>query len=168
MAIMTRSVLLIITLFVASGAAAQTPLVAPKLLPGTRSSVLSSIQGNAVTSSNAELGNTAVRLRDVRFGRIVDTQVSDKTGAFTFKAVDPGSYIVEVMGQDRTVLAATQVLNVNAGQALSTVVKLPFKIPPFAGILGNSTPSAAIVTTEAAASGLLATTTAGDPVSPGK
>jgi hypothetical protein len=72
------------------------------------------------------------------------------------------------MGPDRTVLAATPVLNVNAGQSLSTVVKLPFKIPPFAGILGNSTPSAAIVTTEAAASGVLATTTAGEPVSPGK
>jgi len=171
MTIMTRSVLLTLTLFVTGAAltaAGQAPIATPKLLPGTRSSVLSSIQGNAVTSSNAQLGNATVRLRDVRFGRITDTQVSDKMGAFTFKAVDPGSYIVEVLGQDRTVLAATQVLNVNAGQALSTVVKLPFKIPPFAGILGNSTPSAAIVTTEAAASGLLATTTAGDPVSPGK
>jgi hypothetical protein len=171
MTIMIRSVLLIITLLGGGGAlpaAGQTQLVAPKLLPGTRSSVLSSIQGNAVTSSNAQLGNAAVRLRDVRFGRIVDTQVTDKTGGFTFKAVDPGNYIVEVLGPDRTVLAATQVLSVNAGQALSTVVKLPFKIPPFAGILGNSTPSAAIVTAEAAASGVLATTTAGDPVSPGK
>jgi hypothetical protein len=114
------------------------------------------------------LSNATVRLRDARFGRIVDTQVTDKTGGFAFKAVDSGNYIIEVLGPDRTVLAATKILNVNAGQALSAVVKLPFKIPPFAGILGNSTPSAAIVTTEAAASGLLATTTAGEPISPGK
>jgi hypothetical protein len=171
MTIMTRSALLITMLLVAAGArsaAGQTSLVAPKLLPGTRISVLSSIQGSAVTSSNGQLSNAPIRLRDVRYGRIVDTQLTDKTGTFAFKAVDPGNYIVEVMGPDRTVLAATPVLNVNAGQSLSTVVKLPFKIPPFAGILGNSTPSAAIVTTEAAASGVLATTTAGEPVSPGK
>jgi hypothetical protein len=167
---MTRSACLIVALLTAGAlqASAQTPLAVPRLLPGTRSSVLSSIQGNAVTSSNGQLGNVTVRLRDVRFGRIMDTQVTDKTGAFVFKSIDPGSYIVEVMGTDRTVMAATQVMNVNAGQAMSAVIKLPFKIPPFGGILGNSTPSAAAVTSEAAASGVLGVTTAGEPISPGK
>jgi len=168
---MTRSVLLIIALLVGGGAlpaAGQTPSVVPKLLPGTRTNVMSTIQGNAVTSTNGPLSNTTVRLRDVRLGRIVETQVTDKLGAFTFRAVEPGNYIVEVLGPDHTVLAATQVLNVNAGQALSAVVKLPFKIQPFAGILGGSTASAALIAAEAAASGLLATTTAGEPISPGK
>lgn len=167
---MTRSALLTVLLLAAGvlHAAAQTQFVVPKLLPGTHSSVLSTIQGNALTSTNGQLGNVVVRLRDVRFGRIVDSQVTDKTGAFAFKSVDPGSYIVEVMGTDRTVMAATQIMNINAGQAMSAVVKLPFRIPAFAGILGNTTPSAAAVTTEAAASGVLATTTAGEPITPGK
>lgn len=167
---MVRSGLLIVALVVASAlhATAQTQFVAPKLLPGTNSGVLSSIQGSATTSSNGQLGNVMVRLRDVRFGRIVESQVTDKAGAFAFKAVDPGSYIVEVMGADRTVMATTQIMNVNAGQAMSAVVKLPFRLPPFAGVLGNSTPSAAAVTSEAAASGLLATTAAGEPLSPSK
>ena len=167
---MIRSAVLTVLLFAAGvlPAAAQARSVAPKLLPGTRSSVLSTIQGNALTSANGQLANMAVRLRDVRNGRIIETQLTDKTGAFAFKTVDPGSYIVEVMGADRTVMAATQIMNVNAGQALSAVVKLPFKIPPFAGLLGNSTPSAAAVTTEAAASGVLATTAAGEPISPRK
>ena len=167
---MTRSALLIMTLLVAGGlqAGAQPQFVVPRLLPGTHGNVLSIIQGNALTSTGGQLGNATVRLRDVRFGRVIETQLTDNTGAFVFKSVDPGNYIVEVMGTDRTVLAATQILNVNAGQALSAVVKLPFRIPPFAGILGNTTPSAAAVTTEAAASGVLATTTVGEPISPGK
>ena len=49
-----------------------------------------------------------------------------------FRTVDPGSYIVELLGDGDTVLAASQLLNVNAGEAISTVVKLPFQLPPFA------------------------------------
>ena len=136
-----------------------------RLLPGTRVSVLSTIQGNALSSTNGQLGPASVRLRDARRGRIVETQLTDKAGTFAFKSVDPGTYIVEIMGNDRTVLAASQLVNVNAGQAVSAIVKLPFRIPPFAGLLGNSAPSAAAITAEAAASGLLATTASGAPAS---
>ena len=150
---------------------ARTPAKspAPKLLPGTRPSVLTTIQGNALNATNGPLTNTVVRLRDARFGRIVDTQLTDKSGLFEFKAVDPGTYIVEVMGSDsRTILAASQMLNVNGGEAVSAVVKLPFRIPPFAGLMGSaSTPSAAAVTTQAAASGIAAVVPTAD-ISPKK
>jgi hypothetical protein len=128
------------------------------LLPGTRSSATTTIQGNALNSTNGAMPNTLVRLRDARLGRIVDSQLSDKSGLFAFRNVDPGNYIVELIGNDQTVLAASQMLSVNAGDAVSAIVKLPFRIPPFAGLLGNSTPSAAAVTTEAAASSVLAVT----------
>jgi hypothetical protein len=138
-----------------------TKTAAQKMLPGTRPDVLTTIQGNALSSTNGQLTNAVVRLRDARFGRIVDTQLTDKSGLFAFKAVDPGTYIVEVMGSDtQSVLAASQMLNVNAGEAVSAVVKLPFRIPPFAGLMGSSTTptvtTAATVTTEAAASGVAA------------
>ena len=84
---------------------------------------------------------------------------------FAFRTVDPGTYVVEIMDKDQTVLAASQLINVNSGDALTAVVKLPFRIPPFAGVLGNTAPSAAAVTAEAAASGVLATTVAGQPTS---
>jgi hypothetical protein len=59
-------------------------------------------------------------------------------------------------------------LNVNAGEAVSAVVKLPFRIPPFAGLMGGaSTPTAAAVTTEAAASGIAAVVPTAD-ISPNK
>jgi hypothetical protein len=127
---------------------------------------LTTIQGNALTSTNGQMTNAIVRLRDARFGRIVDTQLTDKSGLFAFKAVDPGSYIVEVMSNNQSILAASQMLNVNAGEAVSAIVKLPFRIPPFAGIMGSSsTPSATAVATEAVASSVAAVVTT-EPVSP--
>jgi hypothetical protein len=136
------------------------------MLPGTRSNVLTTIQGNALNSTNGALPNALVRLRDARIGRIVDSQISDTSGLFTFKAVDPGSYIVEIMGNDQTILAASQMLNVNAGEAISAVVKLPFRIPPFAGLLGDTTPSAIAVTAAAASAQVLAVEPT-TPTSPG-
>jgi len=114
-----------------------------------------------MTSANVGMSDVTVRLRDARFGRIVDTQMTDKTGMFTFLNVDPGSYVVEIMAADHsTVLAASELFHVNAGEAISAVVKLPFRVLPFAGLLGPSSSAAAVVT-EAAATGVLAVTTPG-------
>ncbi len=137
-------------------APAPAPSLAPRMLPGTRPNVLTTIQGNTLNSTNGRLPDALVRLRDARIGRIVDTQVSDQSGLFTFRGVDPGSYIVEIIGNDQAVLAASQMLNVNAGEAISAVVKLPFRIQPFAGLLGNTTPSAAAVTAAAGTAQVLA------------
>jgi hypothetical protein len=123
-----------------------------------REHALTMIQGNALNATNGQLNGALVRLRDARFGRIVATQLTDKSGLFTFKTLDPGSYIVEIMSSDLSVLAASQLLNVNAGEVVSAVVKLPFRIPPFAGILGSTTatPAATAVASEAAMSSVAA------------
>ena len=141
-----------------STVARATPARMPprKLLPGTRPDVFSAIQGNALTSTDGPLTNATIRLRDARLGQIIGAQVTDQSGLFAFPSVDPGSYIVEIMGQDQySVLAASQVLNVGPGEAVSALVKLPFTVPAFAGILGNSTPSVVAVTTQAALAGIL-------------
>ena len=124
------------------------------------------IQGNALDSSNGAMNDAIVRLRDARFGRIVATQVTDKSGLFTFKAMDPGAYIVEMVAKNESVLAASQLLNVNANEAVSAVVKLPFRAPALAGVLGNaSAPSATAVAMEAAAGGI-ASVVPTEPISP--
>ena len=131
--------------------------VSQAALARAKERALTSIQGNALSSTNGQMNNIVVRLRDARLGRIVDTQLTDKSGLFAFKALDPGTYIVEIMSNDQSILAASQLLNVNAGEAVSAVVKLPFRIPPFAGIMGStSTPTAVAVATEAAASSVAA------------
>jgi hypothetical protein len=150
---------------VSIGASGQP--ASPKLLTGTRPGVASTIRGEALDSTGKHLARTPVRLRDARVGRIVGTQLTDASGAFDFTALDPGSYIVEIMGDDQTVLAASQLINVNAGETVAAVVKLAFRIPPFAGLLGNSTASAIAVIAQALASGVLVTTVSGQPVTPG-
>ena len=144
--------------------ARATPAVrppTPSVLPGTRPEVFATIQGNAVNSTNGALRDKVVRLRDARVGRIADIQTTDKSGLFVFRPVDPGSYIVELIGDDQGVMAASQMLSANAGEVVTTVVKLPFNIPAFAGFLGQtSQPAAAAasaVMATAAASGILST-----------
>jgi hypothetical protein len=165
----------IVATLTTAGAAQQPAATAPRptvrvgsrALPGSRFTGLGMIQGNALTSTNGQLPNTPLRLRDARFGRIVDAQRSDKAGLFAFRTVEPGTYVVEMLGPDQTtVLAASQVLNINAGESVSAIVKLPFQLQPFAGVLGPSVPSAAAVTSEAAASSVMAIATTGEPTCP--
>ncbi len=157
---------------VATSVSAQNPAAAAtsKLLPGTRSSVLSSIHGNAVSSSNGAMPDTVVRLRDARVGRIVSTVTTDKQGTFAFTNIDPGNYVVEIMSQaNNTVVASSPVLSVSTGEAVSALVKMPFRIPPLAGLFGNTTQTTAqavstaaqAVTAAAASSNTVAETLAG-------
>lgn len=152
----------------ATGGAAVRPAppTAPRLLVGPRSNLFSTIRGNALSEKNTALPGAPVRLRDARSGRIVDTQITDNAGLFTFTTSDPGSYIVEVMANDNSVLAASQIINIDVGQAVTAVVRLPFRVPPFRGALGPSMSSAVAITSAAVAAGVLATTVSGSPVSP--
>jgi hypothetical protein len=140
--------------------------VATAAVSRARAVGLTMIQGNALDSTNGAMNDAVVRLRDARFGRIVDTQMTDKSGLFTFKAMDPGAYIVEVVAKNESVMAASQLLNVNPGEAVSAVVKLPFRAPALAGVLGNAgAPSATAVAMEAAAGGI-ASVVPTQPISP--
>src|SRR3954468_12704886 len=123
-----------------SGAAARTTIVKARV-PKLRADSLITIQGNALNSTSGALNDAVVRLRDARFGRIVDTQLTDKSGLFAFKSVDPGTYIVEVINNNVAVLAARQLLNVNAGESGLAVVQLPLKLP-LAGAIGSADTSA--------------------------
>jgi hypothetical protein len=151
------------------GSTARLGAGTSRLLPGTRGGLLSTIQGNALNATNGSLPDSLVRLRDARFGRIIETQATDKAGLFAFKVLDPGSYIVEIVNPgDSAVLAASQLISVNLGEAVSAVVKLPFRAVPYGGILGTTAPQAVAVTTSAATSGILSAviTNQAEPVSP--
>jgi hypothetical protein len=131
------------------------------LMPGTRTSAFTTIQGNALTSTNGALQDSIVRLRDARSGHIVGVEMTDKLGLFAFPPVDPSIYVIEVVDTDQTVLAASQLLSVNAGDTVSAVVKLPWRKPPLGGILGHTMPSAVAVSSAAAAAGVMAAAVTG-------
>ena len=150
-----------------STAAGATPtrIDPPRILPGTPSNVFATIRGNAVTANNMSLGKAFVRLRNARMGQIVETLVTDDSGLFAFHAVDPGSYIVEIVDEQQTaVLAASQVLNAGPGEEISAIVKLPLLAAPLVSIYGifGSIPAAiAVVTAQAASAGVVATQATG-------
>ena len=132
------------------------------LLQGTRA-LSSSIQGTAVNGTNSAMANTPIRLRDARLGRILDSVMTDRFGAFEFDGLEPGSYVVELMNPSSdTVLAATPIINVSSGQRVAALVKLPFR-PPVGGVFGTSLASVLAITSAAVAAGVLATTVAGAP-----
>lgn len=137
-----------------------------KVVQGARGDATISISGSAFDGSDRPLTQRNVRLRDARTGRAVETIVSDQSGHFSFQSVEPGSYIVELIGSDQTVLATSELLNVNAGDAVTAVVRMPFQARQFSSVLGHTAMSALVVTAAAAASGVLATAIAGEPKSP--
>ena len=162
------ALLLAATGLAAPAPGAPAPPAARVQLPlrAGRPNPFSTIQGNALNSVNGALPNNIVRLRDARAGRIVETATTDRSGLFAFRSIDPGSYIVELVSNDHTVLSASQVLSVDAGQAISAVVKMPFHVSPVSGLLGHTVPSAAAVSSAAASSGVMAAKVAGEPISP--
>lgn len=133
----------------------------PRVLPGTSTAVFATIHGNALNWDNSPLPDSLVRLRDARYGRIDGTQVTDRAGIFSFGAVDPGTYVVELLGKDRKVLAASELLTISSGDVGSAIVKLPHRLPPLGGVLGHTVQQALAVMSAAAASGVLATNVAG-------
>ena len=140
-----------------------------KLLPGTRSGVLSTIVGKAVNAANVPMGGMPIRLRDVRFGRVVATTTTDKAGQFEFKAVDTGSYVVEMMSTSSdVVLASSSILYVGSGEILSTLLKISSSHPGLGSLLTGNTAvlagaSAAAIVGAAAVSNTPAAQPAGEP-----
>ena len=142
-----------------SPTAPQATVVVDSQKPGTRLV----IRGNALTATNSPLSEAVVRLRDARYGRVLDTQTTDAAGVFEFKPVDPGTYVVELLGNDQRVAAASQLLNGDAGDVLTTIVKLPWH--GAGGLLGHGLASLVAISSAAVASGVLARTVTGTPAS---
>jgi hypothetical protein len=152
---------------VPAGLAVPARAGAPAVLPGTRETAFSTIQGHALDSTNGVLPGSPVRLRDARIGRIISRQRTDKLGVFEFRGVDPGSYVVELLDDTDSVVAASELIHVNAGETESAVVKLPFRLRPLGGLLSHTTAQAIAITSAAAAAGVLNAATTTDVSSDG-
>jgi hypothetical protein len=139
----------------ATALAASAEEAAQTVLPGTPAKAFTTIHGNALDSGNRGLAHAPLRLRDARAGRIVAAQFTDNAGIFAFHAVDPGSYVIELLAAERSVvLAASEVVNVNAGETRSVIVRLPRRRTPLGALLNNPSQAAAIAAV-AAATGVL-------------
>ena len=80
-----------------------------------------SIAGTATSSSGETLLNVGVQLRDLKTGTVSRTTKSSSTGTFSFPAVDPGNYAVEVLNAAGRVVGTSAAIPVTGGAAVTGV-----------------------------------------------
>jgi hypothetical protein len=137
-----------------------------QVLPGTPQTAFGTIHISALSAANSPLPRWIVRLRDARYGRLVATNLTDDEGSFTFRDVDPGTYIIELIGGDQTVRATSALLAVNAGASVFAVVRLPTERGAITALLSVALAQAAALTMALAGSADVPPVQPTTPVSP--
>jgi hypothetical protein len=134
----------------------------PFVVTGMAQTEVASIAGTATSSSGEILANVTVQLRDLATGTVSSTTTSSSTGSFSFAAVNPGTYVVEVLNAAGQVVGTSASIYVAAGAAVTRVAVASTAAAIVAGaasIAGIGTIAA--VTTAAAAAGVLGVVTVG-------
>ena len=127
----------------------------PVTLPGTQSAAFATIHVSAVSTTNTALPGWMVRLRDARMGRMLAAHTTDEQGTHTFRDIDPGSYIIELVGGDQSIQATSALLGADAGAVVYAVVRLPTRPEGLAAFFSNGVALAtAIAAAAAAAAGI--------------
>jgi hypothetical protein len=142
----------------------QTGTAAPQVPLGATNGS-GTISGHARTPSKGRAFRTRVQLRDIQSGRVIAGSTTDQSGSFSFANVQPGTYIVEVVGENEAVLAVSSVLSLHAGEALAVAISVPV-VAAGAGGIGSTAATAGVVAASAAAAGVLAIRKVGDPTCP--
>lgn len=144
---------------------APAPRIPSRLVALPRTASLATIRGNAVDMAKAAVPNAPVRLRDARLGRIVGSQMTDKEGKFSFQSVEPGSYVAEIVDENRSVLASSQLIGANAGEQAVVLLKLPASLLQIGRFIGSTTSSNPALEAQAAAAGGVGAMRPGTPIS---
>ena len=120
--------------------------------------------GLAQNSLNAVIPRARVVLRDIRTGEALQQVTADDLGQFWFIDLAPSDYIVELLGADGSVVAASEVLTTSKGGLLRTVVRVAAATTVIAAVLSMGlSPTLPQVNTLATNSDVTRTTTTQTP-----
>lgn len=111
------------------------------------------------------VANVTVALRNLGTARVERTSNSDEGGHVSFRGIDTGTYVLEVVNARGAVIATGQTLTVEVGESVATFVRLPAKSPWYAELFQNV---GAVAVATAAGLGATAVGTTGQPQSPGR
>jgi hypothetical protein len=101
-------------LVIALAVALSLPLP-PLTLTGGAAAEAASVAGSVTSSTGQVLPNAAVQLRDLTTGTVSATVMSSATGTFSFAAVAPGNYVVEVLNAAGQVVGTSASISLPAG-----------------------------------------------------
>ena len=121
------------------------------------------VRGVVWAGDNSPVANAKVRLRNIETGRVISASETSTNGQFVFGNVAKSSYLVELVSDNGKVLAVGPTFRIEAGQTISTVVRVPTRRSWYAGMFSNA---AAAVIAAASSVGLTAVGTHGPPISP--
>src|SRR5262245_56410599 len=118
------------------------------------------VVGLAQNSLNASIPHARVVLRNIRTGEAVQQVTADALGQFWFVDLAPSEYVVELLGQDGAVVAASEVVKTSKGRLLRTVVRVAAASAAVLAVLSNQLwPSRDYATALATSSDVTPTTT---------
>ena len=112
--------------------------------------------------ANRPVPGAKVRLRNARTGLISADTVADAQGEFVFQSIEPGMYVVEMMDAQGQVIAAGELLTVDVGQTVATIVKMTVRV----AASGWFSDAAGAIASAAASAGVLGVGAVVGPVSP--
>lgn len=132
--------------------------------PGRTAAVARStaVHGVVWNADNTPLPNSRVRLRNLQTGRVDATATANEEGRFTFDNLEGGSYVIELVADDR-VVALGQTFRIEPGETVATFVRLGAPQRRLAGLFSNA---AAAVISAASSAGVTAIGSQAPPASP--
>jgi len=83
------------------------------------------IIGMVIDILHAPVANAKVRLRNLNTGRIEQLAETNELGEYVFAVVEPGTYVVEMVMIDGTIIALSNAGSLLRYETLQTLVQLP-------------------------------------------
>lgn len=122
---------------------------------------VNALLGFARTSMNMPIPHARVILRNLRTGQVQARTIANDRGEFSFVDVDPNAYVVELIGPDGSVVAASPLVSLARGDVQKTELRVASSAMTVTASFGSSlSPSLAQATALAASSDVPRTTTA--------
>ena len=114
-----------------------------------------SVAGTATSSTGEVLVNATIQLRDLATGTVSGTTRSSSTGDFSFAAVAPGNYVVEILNAAGQVVGTSASISVAPGAGLTGVAVSVTAAGVRAAASATGISTIFAVTTAAAAAGVV-------------
>jgi hypothetical protein len=122
---------------------------------------LNALVGFARTSLNVPIPYARLVLRNIRTGQVLARMTADEHGRFSFLDLEANAYVVELLGADGSVVAASPMVSMARGDVQQTIVRAAAAATAVSASFGNNlNPTLAEATTVAENNGVTRTTTA--------